>query len=170
MLVSEVSYIDYKRNEMIKNLKNFNYLAIGHFSFVNRRHQEPSASDERIKISKNYFKLLATKKKISLRDLDYYIKDELESGVDDPNSHCNVHFLLGSRNFDSANDVLKCLKTISSKYGRSDVQRYDYRKHGDSGIRYTAKTHKGLVRVANDFGIMSEGMRIALKNQRGLTV
>ena len=69
--------IDYRRDEMINDLKLINYYAVGYFSFLSKRLYEPSASDQRIRISKNYFKLLATKKKISLRDLDYYIKDKV---------------------------------------------------------------------------------------------
>ena len=147
------------KNQTIDNLILPDYLSIGYFTFLDDRLREPTSSNDRLKISINYFKLLSQELSIPFRKLSFFLKDEIAGGINDINGNGHIHFLLSffgleklitEYNFHNeitdyfriTNTIIKKLKMISRAKGISKVSRYNYLKHGRSGINYTAKVSK----------------------------
>jgi hypothetical protein len=143
----------------VNDLMNLDYLSFGYFTFVNRRLQDPTASDQRLKIARSYFKILANEIGVPFRKLSFYLKDEIAGGIDDHNGKGHIHYLLSFSGIEKLIEEYKChtelkdyftitsliikkFKKITSRYGLSKVSRYDYNKHDANGILYTAKTGK----------------------------
>ena len=82
------------KNQTIDNLILPDYLSIGYFTFLDDRLREPTSSNDRLKISINYFKLLSQELSIPFRRLSFFLKDEIAGGINDINGNGHVHFLL----------------------------------------------------------------------------
>ena len=147
------------RENTISNLILPDYLGMGYFTFLDDGLREPTKSEDRKLIAINYFKCLAMEIGIPFRKLSFFLKDEIAGGIDDISGNGHIHFLLSffglekiitEYNFQNGlddyfyitNTILKRLARISRAKGLSKVSRYNYLKHGRSGINYTAKVTK----------------------------
>jgi hypothetical protein len=139
-----MSIEEYKK-KTYSNLILLDYSVFGSFDFSYGDHRLPERSQDRMKISKNIFKVMGMELGgVKSKRLAYYLKDEIAGGIENASGTGHIHFLLSRNGLEEfgVGSIIKKLKKVSRRYGRHSIKEYDYVNFVDRGIRYTLKTHK----------------------------
>jgi hypothetical protein len=153
------------------------YSIFGSFDFRNPRHSLRERGRDRIKITKNFFKIMAIQLGLpSGRAVCYYLKDEVSGGIDYDEGRGHIHFLLSLIGFENLikkygrrNALIRVktkLKKVSARYGIHKIKEYDYDVFGDRGIRYTLKTQKHQKIVYSGEEDYSKGLRVEIARRK----
>lgn len=163
------------------DLMLLDYSIFGSFDFRNPRHSYRERGRDRIKITKNFLKIMAIELGLpSERLLVYYIKDEISGGIDYDEGRGHIHFLLSLIGFENLikkygrrNALIRVkakLKKVSKRYGIHKIKEYDYDVFGDRGIKYTLKTQKHQKIVYSGEEDYSKGLRLEITRRKELAL
>ena len=159
--------------ESYSNLILLDYSVFGSFDFAYCDHRLPERSEDRIKISKNIFKVMGMELGgVKAKRLAYYLKDEIAGGIGNDRGTGHIHFLLSRNGLEEfgVETIIKKLKKVSRRYGRHSIKEYDYVNYFDRGIRYTLKTHKHQKIVYSGKEDYSKGLRVEIIKRKQLAL
>jgi hypothetical protein len=167
-----MSIEEYKK-KTYSNLILLDYSVFGSFDFSYGDHRLPERSEDRIKISKNIFKVMGIELGgVKAKRLSYYLKDEIAGGIENASGTGHIHFLLSRNGLEEfgVGSIIKKLKKVSRRYGRHSIKEYDYVNYCDRGIRYTLKTHKHQKLVYAGSEDYSNALRVEITRRKQLAL